>query len=122
MSQVKGFTLLEVMVALLVLQVGVLGWLAARVLVARALARGSYAEAAASVAGRRLERVRTAGCAAPRDSGDVEYRGAAPIDSLGWRFVASGDERWDVVLRSTHRTELNRWRTDSAETEISCAG
>ncbi len=116
----RGFTLVELMVALLMLDVGLLALLAAAGVVTRMISRGERLAGAAAFAAQRLERLRTTACTARPDGFEVRYRGRTPIDSVAWRFVQADTAHWRVVLRSRSLTERNRWRTDSLETEISC--
>jgi prepilin-type N-terminal cleavage/methylation domain-containing protein len=121
MSPCRGFTLIELMVAILLLSVGLLGTLGTAALVTRMIGRGQRAAAAATFAEQRLERLRTTGCAAPLPGAEVLYRGRTPVDSATWQFVDEGNQLWRVVLRTSHLTAPNRWRADSLETRISCA-
>ena len=116
----RGFTLVELIVALLVLEVGLLGLLATAACVTRLIERGERASRAVMFAADRLERLRTTACASRAGGSEVRYRGGTPVDSIAWRFVDAGNEHWWLVLRTTYVTETNRWRTDSLETEISC--
>lgn len=116
----RGFTLIELMLALVLVAVAVLATLAIAALVTRMIARAERASAAATFAGQRLERLRASGCAAPVPGSEVRYRGRAAVDSHAWRFVDLGNGHWRVVLTTSHLTERNRWRRDSLETEISC--
>ena len=115
----RGFTLLEVIVALVVLEVGLLGLLATLATVTRLIGRGERASAAAAFAGERLERLRASACTSQIGGSEVRYRGRTPIDSIAWRFVDAGND-WGVVLRTSYLTETNRWCTDSLETQVSC--
>jgi prepilin-type N-terminal cleavage/methylation domain-containing protein len=116
----QGFTLVEVVVAILVLTIGLLGLAGSAVLVSRMIARGQRAAAQVAFVARRLEMLRTTGCMAQAAGADVLLRGSTPVDSLSWRFVDQGNGAWLIVLRSTYHTDGNRWRTDSTQTAISC--
>ena len=116
----RGFTLIELMLAVVLVAVGLLATLATAALVTRMIARGQRASAAATFAAQRLERLHATGCAAPVPGSEVRYRGRTAVDSNAWRFVDAGHGHWRVLLSTSHRTERNRWRTDSLETEISC--
>jgi len=116
----RGFTLLEVIVAVVVLELGLLGSLATRALVARALSRGARAEAVAAFITRRLEILRATGCSRRSDSSEVLSQGRQPVDSLAWRYRDLGDGVWRLAIRSVHLTEQVRWRVDSLETEFAC--
>ncbi len=116
----QGFTLVELVIAILVLAVGVLGLAGTSVLVSRMIARGQRAAAHAAFAARRLEMLRASGCAAQETGTDVLFRGSTAIDSLSWRFIERGNGAWQVVVRSTYYSDGNRWRHDSTVTAISC--
>jgi prepilin-type N-terminal cleavage/methylation domain-containing protein len=115
-----GFTLVELLIAILVLTVGLLGLAGTAVLVSRMVARGQRAAAQAAFAARRLEMLRATACTAQDDGVDVLYRGTTPVDSISWRFAPRGNRGWRIVVRSRYRTDREQWRSDSAETAISC--
>jgi prepilin-type N-terminal cleavage/methylation domain-containing protein len=116
----QGFTLVELIIAILVLTVGVLGLAGTSVLVSRMIARGQRAALQAAFASRRLEMLRATGCTVQETGTEVLFRGSTPIDSLSWRFIDRGSGAWRVVVRSAYYSDGNRWRTDSAGTAISC--
>ena len=58
----RGFTIIEIIIAIIVLTVGLLGLVTTGALVTRMLARGQRSATAAAFASRRLERMRIAGC------------------------------------------------------------
>ena len=78
----SGFTLLEVLVALVILGVGILGLSANAALVARLIGDGSRLTLAATVATSRLEQIRALPCASAM-SGTATTRGI--------------EERWTVA-------------------------
>lgn len=116
----RGFTLVELIVAVVVFAVGLLGLLSTTAAVTRMIARGRHAELAATFAAQRLERLRTTACASQAGGSEVRPAAGAPLDSLTWRFVDAGNHHWQVVLRTSSRTDRGAWRIDSLETEISC--
>ena len=68
----RGFTIIEIIIAIVVLTVGVLGLVTTAALVTRMIARGQRSATAASFASRRLERLRAGACVlANRANGQV---------------------------------------------------
>ena len=120
MTREQGFTLVEVIIAIIVLTVGLLGLVTSAALVTRMIARGQRSSVQAAFSARRLEMLRSTACTSQAGGTDVLLRGSLPVDSLSWRFVDRGNSTWQVVLRSKYQTDRGRWRTDSTETEVSC--
>jgi prepilin-type N-terminal cleavage/methylation domain-containing protein len=116
----RGFTLVELMVAVVLFEVGLLALLSTTAAVTRMLARGRHATQAAMFATQRLERLRVTACASQAVGAEVRSVAGVPIDSLTWRFVDAGNQHWRIVLRTSYRTAQGAWRRDSLETEISC--
>ena len=120
MKREQGFTLVEVIIAILVLTVGLLGLVTSAALVTRMIGRGQRSAVAAQYAQRRLEMLRVSGCSSQAGGSEVWMRGGTPVDSLTWRFANMAANHWQVVVRSKYQTALGKWRTDSTETELSC--
>ncbi|HEX8850758.1 MAG TPA: type IV pilus modification protein PilV [Gemmatimonadaceae bacterium] len=64
----EGFTLVEVMVAIVILSIGVLGLAATAGVVVRQMTGAVHQSVAANVAYSRMERIRTGSCVAMKDS------------------------------------------------------
>ena len=120
MKREQGFTIVEVIVAIMVLTVGLLALVTSAALVTRMIGRGQRSAVSAQYAQRRLEMLRVSGCKSQAGGSEVLMRGAVPLDSLTWSFVATSANHWQIVVRSNYQTALGKWRTDSTETEISC--
>jgi prepilin-type N-terminal cleavage/methylation domain-containing protein len=120
MKREQGFTLVEVIVAILVLTVGILGLVTSAALVTRMIARGQRSAVQSLFAQRRLEMLRSSACVSQAAGTDMLYRGSTMVDSLNWSFLDRGNQTWHIVMRSKYRTERGNWRNDSTETEITC--
>jgi prepilin-type N-terminal cleavage/methylation domain-containing protein len=120
MKREQGFTIVEVIVAILVLTVGLLALVTSAALVTRMIGRGQRSAVAAQYAQRRLEMLRVSGCRSQAGGSEVLMRGGVPLDSLTWRFANTSASHWQIVVRSKYQTALGKWRTDSTETQISC--
>lgn len=116
----QGFTVVEVIIAVLVMTVGILALAGGAALTTRMIGRGQRAGAVTMFAAQRLERLRTTACTSQLAGSDTLWRGATAIDIASWRFVQPGANHWRIVLSSTWLTQGNAWRTDSVETEVSC--
>jgi prepilin-type N-terminal cleavage/methylation domain-containing protein len=120
MKQERGFTIVEVIVAMLVLTVGLLGLVTSAALVTRMIGRGQRSAVAAAFAGRRLEMLRASACASRTAGSEVLYRGGTPVDSLSWSFADLGNKTFQVIVNNKYATALGQWRTEVVETEVSC--
>ncbi|OLB13424.1 MAG: hypothetical protein AUH07_06155 [Gemmatimonadetes bacterium 13_2_20CM_70_9] len=120
MKQERGFTIVEVIVAMLVLTVGLLGLVTSAALVTRMIGRGQRSAVAAAYAGRRLEMLRVSACASQTAGSEVLLRGGNPVDSVSWSFTPLANKGWQIVLNNKYPTALGQWRTEVVETEVSC--
>jgi len=122
MKTQRGFTIIEVMIAVIVLTVRVLGLVTAAALVTRMIARGQRSAVAATFAARRMERLRPAACiAAQRVAGsDTLYRGGTWVAISNWTFTDAGSKTYLVRLVTTYKTVKNRTRVETLETAIPC--
>ena len=120
MKREGGFTLVEIIIAIIVLTVGLLALVTSSALVTRMIARGQRSAVSATFAAQRLEQLRVTGCASRTSGTDLLLRSGVPIDSASWRWVDAGNSHYRLILRHTYRTQQNAWRQDSLETEISC--
>lgn len=93
-----GFTLLEVLVALVIFAVGVLGLTAEAAALTRALARARRAEEITAAAASLLGRLRAGACRARSDGrAGVPFAGTTIAD-LEWRWSAAGDSSYALQL------------------------
>lgn len=112
--RVRGFTLVESVVAVVVLAVGVLAVVASTVPLARLVRRGGAQAASAAAAGAEIESLRAAGCAAPAAGAATSgghYR-------LNW-FVAPGGRLRSVTVMTTYAWGPGA-HSDVYETAIAC--
>jgi len=118
----RGFTIIEIIIAIIVLTVGLLGLVSTAALVTRMIARGQRSANAAAFAARRLERLRPAACiTAQRVAGsDTLYRGSTWVAINTWAFTDMGNNNYRLKIRTTSKTIKNRVRADSTETAIPC--
>lgn len=118
----KGFTIIEIIIAIIVLTVGVLGMVTTAALVTRMIARGQRSAEASAFAARRMERMRIAACIpAQRNNGsDTLYRGSQWVAINTWTYTDLANLNYRLKIRSTYRTVKNRVRSDSTETTITC--
>lgn len=118
----KGFTIIEIIIAIIVLTVGVLGMVTTAALVTRMIARGQRSAAATAFAQRRIERMRVAACTpALRVNGtDTLYRGSTWTSINLWTYTDLGNLNYRLKIVSTYRTTQNKVRRDSTETTITC--
>jgi type IV pilus modification protein PilV len=117
-----GFTLIEVMIAIIVLTVGILAMVTTAAMVTRMIGRGTRSAAASAFAARRLERMRVAACiTATRVNGsDTLYRGSTWTAFNTWTFADAGNQNYRLKIVSTYKTVQNKVRSDSSETTITC--
>jgi len=122
MKREQGFTLAEVIIAIMVLTVGLLVLVNSSALVTRMIAQGQRSAVAATDAARILDSLRAVACTARNAGSAVVWRGAVPVDSLNWSYTAdpAATNHWRLVLSSKYQTRQSQWRRDSMETYISC--
>ena len=121
----RGFTIIEIIIAIIVLTVGILGMVTTAALVTRMIGRGQRSADASAFAARRLERLRPAACvAAQRVNGaDTLYRGSSWVAWNSWTFsadVGTSTPSYRLKIVSTYRTSQDKVRQDSTETTIPC--
>lgn len=125
----KGFTIIEVIIAIIVLTVGILGMVTTAALVTRMIARGQRSADAAAFMARRVERLRsvasgqlTGACATPVPGADTLYRGSNWVAFNVWTVtpVVGQPQNFRIRVVSTYKTTKNLVRSDSMETTFSC--
>lgn len=117
-----GFTLVEVIIAVMVLTVGMLGLVSTAALVTRMIGRGQRSAVATNFAAQRLERLRIAACIPAQRVAGAEnlMRGSNVVASQQWRFTLVAGNTWRIDITTTYKTTKNRSRTERMETTVIC--
>lgn len=121
MKAERGFTIVEVIIAIIVLTVGLLGLVTSSALVTRMIARGQRSANAATFATRRIEILRATGCrsqAAGKDTLKAQSGTVVAINS--WGFTSPSANHWSIVDTVNYQTAKGNWRKDIMESEVSC--
>ena len=125
----RGFTIIEVIIAVIVLTVGILAMVTTAALVTRMIARGQRSADASAFMARRVERIRAVAsgqiagaCATPAPGSDTLYRGSNWVAINTWTVtpVVGQLQNFRIQIVSTYKTFKNRVRRDSMETTFSC--
>src|SRR3989442_7503260 len=119
MKREAGFTIVEVIVAILVLTIGLLALVTSAALVTRMIGRGQRSAVAAQYAQRRLEMLRVSGCKSQAGGSEALMRGSTPLGSPTWRLVATSAYPWAIPGRSQDHTAPAQLRTGNTDTQIS---
>lgn len=122
MGNAGGFTLIEVLLALTVLAVGVLGLAAESAALTRHLARAERTALVVASAAGRLERLRDAACTTQNDGAESVVRGRMTLAILQWSWSAIGDSTYRVRLVATPRGLAGRHqeRPDTLTITVLC--
>jgi len=120
-STSRGFTLIEVLVAIVVLTIGIIALAGSSSSVTRMIGRGKVETRAAQAAARRIETLRLAAEAHPRCS-DPKFASGGPVISGGlsqsWQVLETGTVR-RVRVAVTYLT-VRGPRTAMLETRMIC--
>jgi type IV pilus assembly protein PilV len=123
-----GFTIVEIIIAVMVLTVGILGLVTTAALVTRMIGRGQRSAVAGTFAAQRMERLRINACTVGLRVNGAEnlVRGSTVIASNVWRYTAVANvtagapTSWRIDLTTTYKTIKNRSRTERSETYVVC--
>jgi len=118
----RGFTIVEVIIAIVVLTVGLLGLVTTAALVTRMIGRGQRSAVAATFASQRMERARVAACnpAQRADGSETLMRGGAAVATNDWKITNVAGTTWKITLSVKYTTVQNRTRTERMETIVLC--
>jgi prepilin-type N-terminal cleavage/methylation domain-containing protein len=117
-----GFTVVEVIVALIVVSIGVLGLLGSAALVTRMLARGRWVATASVTAVSRLEQLRPAACITTQRSNGADTTsivGSAQVIN-SWSFIDAGNNSYRIRLVTSYMTGPGKSRSDTLEAMVVC--
>jgi prepilin-type N-terminal cleavage/methylation domain-containing protein len=118
----RGFTLVEIIIAIVVLTVGLLGLVSTAALVTRMIARGQRSAVASTFASQRMEQLRPAACIdAQRVNGtDTLRRGSNWVAINTWTWTDQGNKYYRARIVTRYKTVKNQTRTDTLEVGIPC--
>jgi len=118
----SGFTIIEIIIAIMVLTVGLLALVTTAALVTRMIARGQRSAVASMFASQRAEQLRPAACIpAQRVNGsDTLWRGTNWVAYNTWTFVDEGNLYYRIRVATVYKTIKNQLRVDTLEMGVSC--
>lgn len=115
MRSERGFTIVEVLVAVMILSVGLMGLVTTAGLVTRMIAQGHRSTEAATLANERIELLRAQGC--PAAGSGTETRGAYTV---AWRVVAMTQPRGRAIQVNVVSPTGRGTRNDNFQTVHFC--
>jgi len=118
----SGFTIIEIIIAIMVLTVGLLALVTTAALVTRMIARGQRSAVASMFASQRAEQLRPAACIpAQRVNGsDTLWRGTNWVAYNTWTVVDEGNLYYRIRVATVYKTIKNQMRVDTLEMGVSC--
>jgi prepilin-type N-terminal cleavage/methylation domain-containing protein len=121
MVRASGFTLIEVLVALVVFAFGVLGLASETAALTRLLARAQRAAQVTAAATARLERLRAGVCIVRQDGTETLWRGSATLATLQWTWSGLGDSSYRVRVVAVPGSHAGvRARAESLSAVLAC--
>ena len=120
-----GFTIIEVLIAVVVLGAGVLALASSSAAVSRIIGRGRTATISAQVAAEQLERLRSYAAATNPKCGSTRFTNSAGVEQrqgvgLSWNVGDPAADVRHVEVYVTYRVPPGRTRTDTLRTRILC--
>ena len=120
-SNRRGFTIVEVVVAMMIMTIAVLALASSSGLVSKMMMRGHNAEMAASFAMRRIDQLRMTGCAARSSGADTLFRGTSNWSAINsWVWTDAGKSVYRVKVTTSYRSSGGVTGTNISESSISC--
>ena len=117
----RGFTVVEVVVAMMIMTIAVLALASSSGLVSKMLMRGHNAEMASAFAMRRMDQLRLTGCTARPNGADTLYRGTTNWAAINnWVWTDAGNSTYRVKVTTSYRSSNGATGTNVSETSISC--
>ena len=118
----SGFTILEIIIAIMVLTVGLLALVTTAALVTRMIARGQRSAVASMYAAQRAERMRPAACIPAQrvDGNDTLYTGSNWVATNSWSFINEGNLYFRIRVVTLYKTIKNQLRVDTLEMGVTC--
>jgi prepilin-type N-terminal cleavage/methylation domain-containing protein len=121
MKKRAGFTMVEVIVAIVVFGIGVLALASSSSVVVRMMTRGQSSEIGTNFGGTRIERLRLTGCTSQAAGADTLFRGANTWVAINnWTFTDGGGSTWRIAVSTRYKTAKGQERTETQGTTISC--
>jgi Tfp pilus assembly protein PilV len=133
----RGLTVVEVMIALLIMTVGILAIMSTTAFATRTMTRGRQADMAATFAGARMEQQRTLTCQNQANGGYSKYtsgpstgqnitadtlkRNGVNLVINSWTYTnPAGTSTYRLALVTTYIGERGKVRVIKSDTEMSC--
>jgi prepilin-type N-terminal cleavage/methylation domain-containing protein len=117
----RGFTVVEVVIAMMILTIAVLALASSAGLTSKMMMRGHNAEMASAFAMRRLDQLRLTGCTARPNGADTLYRGGANWAAINnWVWTDAGNSTYRVKITTSYRSSGGLTGTNVSESSISC--
>ena len=117
-----GFTILEIMIAVVILMVGVLGLVMTAGLTTRMMGRANRAQQAAAYASKRMEMMRASACIPAQQVAGVDtlYRGSSMIAYNTWSYIDMGSQTYRLRVITRWETTKNQMKSDTLEQGVPC--
>jgi type II secretory pathway pseudopilin PulG len=117
----RGFTIVEALVAVMLLAAGLLALAGTSASVSRLIGEGRRSSRAGALAFQRLESLRTTACLA-RSSGSDSVMNASgkTLSKNTWSYVDLGKSTYRIQLVVTYPARAGVTRADTLDQEVSC--